>query len=155
MNSTHRGISTIKIQLFIHVPSHRIVERCYVSRWMSMCLSVHQSYLSIRFSFPDDNLSKHQWIFTKLGMWIDIVEICFGIANKQVSSKFYGVLPETCPYFHFGMITWVNINGFSQNLVCALILWRFGLLGLLIGKFHQSLTELSARDTPIFSFSGR
>ena len=27
------------------------------------------------FSFPDDNLSKYQWIFTKLGMWIDIVEI--------------------------------------------------------------------------------
>ena len=27
------------------------------------------------FSFPDDNLSKRQWIFTKLGMCIDIVEI--------------------------------------------------------------------------------
>ena len=52
---------------------------------------------SIRFSFPDDNLSKHQWIFTKLGMCIDIVEIWFGI-------------------------------------------------------FCQFLTELSARDTPIFSF---
>ena len=33
------------------------------------------------FSFPDDNLSKHQWIFIKLGMCIDIVEIWFGIAN--------------------------------------------------------------------------
>ena len=31
--------------------------------------------------FPDDNLSKCQWIFTKLGMCIDIVEIIFGIAN--------------------------------------------------------------------------
>ena len=30
---------------------------------------------SIHFSFPDDNLSRHQWIFTKLGMCIDIVEI--------------------------------------------------------------------------------
>ena len=55
---------------------------------------------SIRFSFPDDNLSKHQWI---------------------------------------------------PNLVCALILWRSG-LGLLMGKFRQFLTELSARDTPIISF---
>ena len=45
-------------------------------------------------------------------------------------------------------------NGFSPNLVCALILWRSG-LGLLMGKFHQILTELSAQDTPIFSFSGR
>ena len=33
------------------------------------------------FSFQDDNLSKHQQIFTKLGMCIDIVEIWFGIAN--------------------------------------------------------------------------
>ena len=38
------------------------------------------------FSFPDDNLSKHQWIFTKLGMCIDIVEIRFGIANGRISS---------------------------------------------------------------------
>ena len=53
--------------------------------------------------------------------------------------------------FRFRMITWVNINGFSPNLVCALILWRSG-LGLLLGKFRQFLTELSARDTPIFSF---
>ena len=46
------------------------------------------------FSFPDDNLSKHQWIFTKLDMCIDIVEIWFGIANGQISSIFYGVI---CP----------------------------------------------------------
>ena len=45
----------------------------------------------------------------------------------------------------------VNINGFSPNLVYALILWRSG-LGFLMGKFRQFLTELSARDTPIFSF---
>ena len=30
------------------------------------------------FSFPDDNLSKRQWIFTKLGMCIDIVDIWIG-----------------------------------------------------------------------------
>ena len=53
--------------------------------------------------------------------------------------------------FRFQMITWVNINGFSPNLVCALVLWRSG-LGLLMGKFRQFLRELSARDTPIFSF---
>ena len=40
------------------------------------------------FSFPDGNLSKHQWIFTKLGMCIDIVEIWFGIAIGQISSIF-------------------------------------------------------------------
>ena len=46
------------------------------------------SHTSIRFSFPDDSLSKHQWIFTKLGMCIDIVEVWFGIANGQISSNF-------------------------------------------------------------------
>ena len=43
------------------------------------------------------------------------------------------------------------MGSFSPNLVCALILWRSG-LGLLMGKFRQILTELSARDTFIFSF---
>ena len=70
-----------------------------VSHWTSVCLSICQWYVHIL--FPDGNLSKYQWIFTKLGMYIDIVEIG---------------------------------------------------LGLLMGKFHQILTELSVRDTPLFSF---
>ena len=49
------------------------------------------------------------------------------------------------------MITSVNVNGFSPNLVCALILWRPG-FGIANGKFHQFLTELSARDTSVFLF---
>ena len=36
-------------------------------------------------------------------------------------------------------------------MICALILWKFG-FGLLMDIFRQILTELSARDTPIFSF---
>ena len=36
------------------------------------------------FSFPDDNLSDCQWILTKLGMCIDIVQIWFGIANGHI-----------------------------------------------------------------------
>ena len=44
------------------------------------------------FSFPDDNLSKRQWIFTKLGMCIDIMEIWFGSANGQISSIFDRVI---------------------------------------------------------------
>ena len=35
---------------------------------------------SVLFSSLDNNLSKHQWIFTKLGMCISIMEILFGIA---------------------------------------------------------------------------
>ena len=68
-----------------------------VSRWSSLCLSVRHNP-STGFSFHDDNLSKHQWIFTKLGMYIDIG------------------------------------------------------LGLLMGKFLQIFTELSAQDTPIYLF---
>ena len=39
---------------------------------VSVCLSYVRPSV---FSFPDDNLSKYQWIFTKLGVCIDIVEI--------------------------------------------------------------------------------
>ena len=43
-----------------------------VSSWSSMCPSV--ICLSI-FSLPDDNLIKYHWIFAKIFMCIDIVEI--------------------------------------------------------------------------------
>ena len=78
----------------------------YYSFMLDIRVSIHPSAspTSGCLSFPDDNLSKHQWIFTKL----------------------------------------------STN-ICALILWSSG-LGLLIGKFHQILTELFARDKPIFLF---
>ena len=40
------------------------------------------------FLFLDDNLSKCQGILTKLGTCIDMKEIWFGIANRQISSMF-------------------------------------------------------------------
>ena len=83
-----------------------------VSSWSSMspsvCVSIRLLYVrpSVRFSFLDDKLSKHQWIFTKLGVCIDIVEIWFGITYGQISSIFdKSYLPETCPYFHSRTIT--------------------------------------------------
>ena len=77
-------------------------------------VSLHPSVsLSASVLFPDDNLSKHhQWIFTKLRMCIDIVEIWFGIANGQILSDFDSYLLETRPYFRFRMITCVNVEGF-------------------------------------------
>ena len=65
----------------------------YYGFTLDICVSVHTSVirLSVCFSFPDDDVSKHQWIFTKLGMCIDIVDIWFGIANGQISSNFYRV----------------------------------------------------------------
>ena len=90
--------------LFLFIPRHTIVAG-YYGFTLVVRVSVRPSVerLSV-FSFPDDNLSECQWIFTKLGMCIDIVEIWF--------------------------------------------LW------LLMGKFRQFLTELSARDTSEFSFPG-
>ena len=52
--------------------------------------------LSVVFSFPDDNLSKYQWIFTKLSVFIDIVEAWFGIVNGLILSVFDSYLPVTC-----------------------------------------------------------
>ena len=58
------------------------------------------------FSFPDDNLCKHLWIFIKLGMRIDIVEIWFGIANGKILSNFDGVIcPRHAHIFVFHMTT--------------------------------------------------
>ena len=84
--------------LFLY-PAPRYWRGVMASRWVFMCLSVHLSvvhpyacisYLCI--SFPDDNLSKHLWVFNKLGMCIDIVEIWFGIFNGQISLMFDRVI---------------------------------------------------------------
>ena len=67
--------------LLFFIPRHTIVAG-YYGFTLDVRVSVRPS---VRFSFPDDNLSKHQWIFTKFGMCIDIVEFWFGIANGQIS----------------------------------------------------------------------
>ena len=70
----------------------QIVVGIMVPRWTSVChpsIRCPSSHcLSVRISFLNDNLSKHQPIFTKLGMYIDIVEVWFGIANRHISSNF-------------------------------------------------------------------
>ena len=74
------------------IPHHTIVVG-YYGFTLDVRVSVHLSvHPSIHFSFPGDNLSTHQWIFTKLGMCIDIVEIWFGIANGQILSNFHRVI---------------------------------------------------------------
>ena len=73
-------------------------------------------------------------------MCIDNVQICFGIAIGQILSIFDRGLPTTPPFFSFRTKSFVNLNGFSPNLICTLILWRSG-LGLLIGKFSQFFTS--------------
>ena len=45
---------------------------------------------------PYDTLSKYKWIFAKLGMCIDIVEIWFEIVNGQSSLIFVRVIGPPC-----------------------------------------------------------
>ena len=75
--STSNGIHNM-----FFIPRHRIVAGYYGFKLVvrvAICVS-HLSYVRPSvFSFLDDNLSECQWIFTQLGMCIDIVEIYFGI----------------------------------------------------------------------------
>ena len=50
-----------------------------------MSLSVHHTF--VQFFVFDDTLNKYQWIFTKLGVYIDIMEIWAQLfkANDVVS----------------------------------------------------------------------
>ena len=136
----------------IIIPHHTIVAG-YYGFTLDVRVSVRRTYVhpSGCFSFPDDNFSKHQWIFTKLGMCIDIVEIWFGIANGQISSNFYSYLSETRPYFRFRTITWVNNKGFQPNLLYTLTLRRCG-LGLLMGKFRWIFKSYLPQTRPYFRF---
>ena len=60
------------------------------------------------------------------------------------------VCPSICPssmhpYFHYQMITWVDISGFSPNVVYALILWTcFGIVnGQISSSFDKSYLPTS------------
>ena len=53
------------------------------------------------FSFPDDNLSKHQWIFTELGMCIDILEICLGLLMGKFRQFLTELSAQDTPIFSF------------------------------------------------------
>ena len=68
----------------------------YYDFLLEACMSVHQFVIGISvFWFQDDNLSKYQWMFTKLGKCNDIVEVSFGIANGQILSIFdIGICPS-------------------------------------------------------------
>ena len=59
------------------------------------CVSSHVIQVSVCLYFHFLIITcKYQWIFTKLGMCIDIVEVLFGIANGLISSIFDS-LPAT------------------------------------------------------------
>ena len=106
---------SVNLRLFLFIPRHTIVAGYYgftldVRVFVHPCVCLCISHTSICVWFLDDNLSK-QWIFTKLGLCIDIVEIWFGIANGQILSNFDGVICTIhVPYFRFWTITCVNVK---------------------------------------------
>ena len=73
----------------IFILCHMIVAGNY-----SIKLVVHLCVGLSLFLFPGNNLSKCQWIFTKICVWIDVKEVWFGIANGQIFVKFDRVI---CP----------------------------------------------------------
>ena len=124
-----------------------------VSCLTSMCLFIHLSGVctSVGILFSDDNLSKHQWILTKLGMCIDIMDILLRIANKQIWLIFSRVYTRHTSIFfslddNLSKYQWI----FTKLNMCIynVEIW----FGIANGKFRQFLTELSARRTSVFSF---
>ena len=95
------------------------------------------------FSFPDNNLSKYQWICTKLGICFDIMENWFGIANGQICQFLTELSACHMSVFSFSedylsKYQWM----FTKHGICTLIFCR-SVLRLLMGKFHQILTVIS------------
>ena len=69
-----------------------------------------------QFSFPDDNLSKLQWIFTKLGMYIGIVEIWFGIAKGKYRQILTELSARDMSIFSFPDVNLSNCQGILTKL---------------------------------------
>ena len=101
---------------------------------------------SVRISFPEYHLSKYQWIFTKLVVCIDMVEIWFGIAYGQISSKIDRVI---CPLHVRIFVSGDNLSkyqwSFTKLYMCMAIveIW----FRIVNRQISSILTELSTRDT--------
>ena len=104
-------------------------------------LMIHLAYYKWHFSYfyipPHDSGGVLLWFHAERPC------VC-----PPVSRTWTSVFPSV---FRFRMITWVNINVFSPNLVCALILWRSD-LGLLMANFVQFLRSYLPETCPYFRF---
>ena len=116
------------------------------SRWLCVGLSVRLSILS----YPHNNLSKYQWIFAKLGVCIDIVEIWFGLILGKFL-QFLTDLSATYQCFHLQMITLVNIKDFYQTWYVHWY-WRDLVWNPIADGQISFFWQLSVRDTSIVSF---
>ena len=106
---------------------------------------------SVRFSFPDDNLSKHQWIFNKFGMCIDILEIWFGIAYGQISLILAELSAQDTPIFSFpddnlSIRQWI----FTKLGMCIDIMEFW--IGIANGQILWNFDRVICPRRPYFSF---
>ena len=75
------------------------------------------------FHFPDDNLSKYQWLFIELSTCIDIVEIGFGIAKGQILSVFDRVICYVMGNYHFMFLFIYFFNFYTPPHDSGRVLW--------------------------------
>ena len=74
----------------------------YYGNMLAVCVSVRLSYICLFvFLFPDNTLSKCHWIFIKHGVCIDIVQVWFGIINRQISSILTELSAHDMSLFYF------------------------------------------------------
>ena len=135
-------LKEIKISVFF-IPHHTVLVGNY---GFILVVHVFVCCQSIHIFFLDDNLSKYQWIVTKLGTCIEIVKIWFGIANGQILSVFDNEVCLPLSVVSFPDDNWskylLSMDFHHTKLgMCILILWRSG-FGLLVSKFHQILSYL-------------
>ena len=89
----------------------------------------------------------YDFLFPTTRQWRDVMFSCW----SSVSLSVHPSVIRTSVFLFLDDNFSIKTNGFSPNLVCALILCRSD-LGLLMGKVYQFLTELSACDTSVFLF---
>ena len=78
---------------------HSYTLRKIVVGFCSFTSDVHLSFVHLFvFLFPYDNLRKYQWIFSRLGLCIDIVKIWFGLLTGKFCQFFDRVI--CLPHVH-------------------------------------------------------
>ena len=84
-------------------------------------------------------------------IYIDIVEIRFGIANGYFRLFCQRYLPATCLYFRFRIITWVNNNGFYTKLaMCIDVIENW--FGIANGQISSTFDSYLPATRPYFRF---
>ena len=138
--------------LFLFIHCHMIVVGYYgFTLVVRVCQSIcHSSIPLSLFLFPDDNLSEYQWIFTKLGVFIQNVERVVGWCEGVVCLMSLGQLILAYSWARLAVLVAVKEEGENFHFFCF-----FPFIPV-----HLSSLSLSFISSTIFSvfflpFSGR